>query len=161
MQKTILLRLCFVATILLFGTQTVASQVCNSKLTVVKNRDSRSATVNDPTKFQLELQNNSSKSQNYTISSIVYDKACDQQSSSVRSGSTVDMNVSISQNNFRSNTITVAPGSTALVIAEVSVGAKIKPNQWYCVELVAASDQCSSKTQSKKLKVYVTDGSEY
>lgn len=161
MQKITLLSFLFLMSITFFGAHNAVAQVCNSELTVVGNRDSRSAAPNDATIFQLELKNNSSKSQSYTISSNISDQKCDASSSISRSGSSVDMQVSVmNKNNVRSSTVTVAPGASVPLLVQVSVGSNLQFNKWYCVELLAVSDLCNSKTISKNLKVYASDGSD-
>ncbi len=140
----------------------VHAQSCNSKLNVFKNRDARSATINDPTKFKLELTNNSTRSQSYEIRSVIFDEPCEDVGvSKTNTKRSSDLNVSIVSNNSRSNLVTVPAGSTLSFIAEVSVNPGTKLNTWKCVELVAVSDACSSRDTRKLLKVYISDPSEH
>jgi hypothetical protein len=158
MQKSTLLNLTLFFFFTILGTTQSGAQVCNSELTIVNNRDSRSVSSNDPTVFQVEIKNNSSKAQSYVFSSTISDQKCDGPSSGKRSAATVDMNVLVRNNNQRSNSVSVAPGAKTTLQVEVSVGSNIQFNKWYCVELMAVSDLCSSKAISKNLKVYVSDG---
>lgn len=160
MQKTTLLSFIFILVFSVFGAEFSIAQVCNSEMTVVKNRDSRSATLNDATIFQIEIQNNSSKAQIYTFNSNISDQKCGTPATGLRSTSKADLNVSVKGNNLRSNSLSVAPGATVPIQVEVSVGPNIKFNSWYCIEFSAVSDLCSSKQISKNLKLYVSDGSD-
>ncbi len=136
------------------------SQGCNSELAVYKDRDSRSITKNDPTRFQLELTNNGSKAQTYTIVSDDYKGTCMVNGSALRSSATSKLDVFIYQNESRTSTITVPARSTAKFIAMVALPRGAAAKGWQCIEVIANSDYCQNGTVSTILKVYVTDSND-
>ena len=139
----------------------IQAQSCDTQLNVFKNRDARSATVNDPTKFKMEITNKSGRSQSYEIQSVVFEDPCEEigitKSSAKRSS---DLNVSIISGDTRSNFITVPAGGTTAFLAEISVNVGTKLNVWKCVQLKAVSDACSKSDVTKLLKVYIPDPTE-
>ncbi|MCW5520651.1 hypothetical protein J1N09_12425 [Aureitalea sp. L0-47] len=139
----------------------VHAQSCDTQLSVHKNRDARSATVNDPTRFQMEITNKSGRSQSYEIQSVAFEEPCEKIGmSNSSSRRTSDLNVSISSEGSRSNFITVPAGGTKTFLAEISVNVGSKLNVWKCVELKAVSEACSKSEARKLLKVYIPDPTE-
>jgi hypothetical protein len=161
MQKKYSIKLLITASLVLFfGSISMNAQSCNSKLEVSKNRNARSATVNDPTRFKMELTNNSSSSQSYEIQSVIFEDPCEVIGTSNTSARSSELNVDIISNNAPTTFITVPARSTHSFLAKISVNPGAKLNVWKCVRLVAVSDACSKQEAQQLLKVYIPDPTE-
>lgn len=159
MQKKYSIKfLIIVALVFFIGSLSLQAQNCNSELGVYKGRDARSATLNDATKFKLELTNNSSQSQTYEIQSVIFEDPCEETglSNSTNSRST-GLSVSIQLNDSRTSTITVPARSTKSFVAEVSVSSATTFQVWKCVELTAVSSACAKGEARALLKVFLSD----
>lgn len=148
-----------VALVFFIGSFNLQAQQCNSELGVYKDRNARSATLNDATKFKMELTNNSSQSQTYEIQSVIFEDPCEEAglSGSTNSRNTTGLNVSIQINNARASSITVPARSTKSFVAEVSVASASKFQVWKCVELTAVSNACAKGEAKALLKVFISD----
>ncbi|MEM7087779.1 MAG: hypothetical protein AAF489_16475 [Bacteroidota bacterium] len=157
--KTIFL---FTTLITLFGFSDAYAQSCNSELIVSKNRDARSASENDPTQFQLELTNNSSKTQSYSIETKRYDGSFQVRGISPSTlTSSAQLNVSILQDRGVANSrITVPARSTVIFQAKVSVPKGTPVNKWGGVTVNAVSDACDEGRVSTLLKLFVANPTE-
>ncbi|MBL4663497.1 MAG: Fn3-like domain-containing protein [Flavobacteriaceae bacterium] len=149
----------FTTLISLFGFSTAYGQICNSELIVSQNRDARSASENDPTQFQLELTNNSSKSQTYDIKTARFEGSFAVKGvGKDKLASTSKLNVTIEQNHSVSNNrITVPARSTVKFQATVSVPLGTAVNRWSGIEVRAVSDNCTDGKVSTLLKLFVAD----
>lgn len=116
---------------------------------------------NDPTRFQMELTNNSSSSQTYEIQYKVFEDPCEVVGASNSSNRSTDLNVAIYSRKVRTNSITVPARSKQTFLAEVSVNIGSKLNAWKCVRLTAVSNACSEQETQQLLKVYVSDPTEH
>ena len=148
-----------VALVFFIGSFTLQAQKCNSELGVYKGRNARSATLNDATKFKMELTNNSSQTQTYEIRSVVFDEPCEETgfSDSTNSRNATGLDVSIQINNSRASSITVPPRTTKSFVAEVSISSATKFQVWKCVELKAVSEACAKGEARALLKVFISD----
>lgn len=157
--KTIFL---FTTLITLFGFSTSYAQTCNSELMVSKNRDARSASENDPTQFQLELTNNSSKAQSYSIETSRYEGSFKVKGISPSTlTSSAQLDVSILQDRATaSSRITVPARSTVAFQVQVSVPKGTPINKWGGVKVNAISDACEEGKISTLLKLFVADPTE-
>ena len=137
------------------------AQSCNSELKVTNNRDARSASVGDPTGFQLELTNNTSSEQTYQIEVSNYDGTfkVDGKSPARLSANTI-LNTSVHFNNNQANSIRVPARSTVVFKTSVSVPSGTASNRWGGLEVKAISPACSEGSLSALLKLYVTENSE-
>ena len=157
--KTILL---FTTLITLFGFSTSYGQSCNSELIVSKNRDARSASENDPTQFQLELTNNSSKAQSYSIETSRYEgsfKVRGISPSTLTSSAKLDISI-LQDRGVANSRITVPARSTVHFQAQVSVPAGTPINKWGGIKVNAISDACEEGKVSTLLKLFVADSTE-
>ena len=137
------------------------AQSCNTELSVSNNRDTRSASENDPTQFQLEILNNSFSSQSYHIEVVNFDGTfIIKGEKPARLKSNNDLNVSIYQNNSQNNRITVPARSTIIFQVSVSVPIGTPVNHWGGLEVKAINSACPDGTVSALLKLFVTDPSE-
>ncbi len=158
-SKLFLSPLFMVFIVSMFCMQSIA-QNCNSELSVYQNRDARSASENDSTRFQLELTNNTSASQTYTIKAVNYNGSCTVgNNKSLRSNSNINLNVSFIQQGSRSssNSITVPARSTVNFLASVTVPSGTPKKEWSCIEVQANSNACTQGAVSTILKVFVSD----
>ena len=157
--KTILL---FTTLITLFGYSTSYGQSCNSELVVSKNRDARSASENDPTGFQLELTNNSSKAQSYSIETSRYEgsfKVKGVSPSTLTSSAKLDVSI-LQDRSVANSRITVPARSTVVFQARVSVPLGTPINKWGGIQVNAISDDCEEGKISTLLKLFVADPTE-
>jgi hypothetical protein len=162
MQKKYPIKFLITASLAFFlSSFTVNAQSCNSELGVTKNRNARSAMVNDPTRFQMELTNNSSISQTYEIEYVVFEDPCEAIGTSNTSVRSSELNVNIISNNAPTNVITVPARSTHSFLAKISVNPGAKLNAWKCVRLIAVSNACSKQEAQQLLKVYISDPTEH
>ncbi|MBT8262694.1 MAG: hypothetical protein KJO05_07720 [Bacteroidia bacterium] len=162
MQKKYSIKFLITASLAFFlSSYVLNAQSCNSELRVVKNRNARSAMENDPTRFQMELTNNSSSSQTYEIQYKVFEDPCEVVGASNSSNRSTDLNVAIYSRKVRTNSITVPARSKQTFLAEVSVNIGSKLNAWKCVRLTAVSNACSEQETQQLLKVYVSDPTEH
>jgi len=137
------------------------AQSCNTELSVINNRDSRSASENDPTQFQLEILNSSFSSQSYHIEVMDFDgtfKIRGEEPTRLNSINILD--ISIYQNNSQNTTINVPAGSTTIFQVSVSVPVGTPVNRWGGLEVKAINDNCPDGTISVLLKLFVADHSE-
>jgi hypothetical protein len=157
--RTILL---FTTLFTLFGFSNAYGQTCNSELLVSKNRDARSATENDSTQFQLELTNNSSKAQSYSIETSRYEGSFKVKGVSPATlTSSAQLDVSILQDSGIANSrITVPARSTVIFQARVSVPSGTPINKWGGIQVNAISDACEEGKVSTLLKLFVADSTE-
>lgn len=137
------------------------AQSCNTELIVINNRDTRSASENDPTQFQLEILNNSFSSQSYHIEVVNFEGTFKIKGEEpARLNSNNDLNVSIYQNNSKINTINVPGRSTIIFQVTVSVPIGTPGNHWGGLEVKTINDACPDGSVSALLKLFVTDPSE-
>jgi len=151
----------FMILVSFFNFSDAYAQSCNSELKVSKNRDSRSASANDPTQFQLELTNNTSSVQSYQIEVIRYEGAfmVDGKAPNLLS-SNASLDTSVYYNNVQNNTITVPAASKVVFLTSVSVPSGTPVNRWGGLEVKAINSACPDGLVSTLLKLYVTDSSE-
>ncbi len=162
MQKKYSIKFLIIASLVLFlGSFNTNAQSCNSELGVSKNRSARSATLNDPTRFQMELTNNSSSSQSYEIQTVIFEDPCEAIGTSNTSLRSAELNVEIFSNKAQTSIITVPARSTHSFLAEISVNPGAKLNVWKCVRLIAVSNACSKQEAQQLLKVYISDPTEH
>jgi len=160
-KSTIGTFLMFIALAFLSNFSTAYAQSCNSELSVINNRDARSASENDPTQFQIEILNNSSSSQRYYIEVANYDGIFNIKGKKPpRLNSNYDLNVLIYQNNSQNTMIIVPARSTANFQVAVSVPIGTPINRWGGLEVKAINDACPDGAVSTLLKLFVADPNE-
>jgi hypothetical protein len=153
--------LMFITLTFLSNFSTAYAQSCNSELSVINNRDARSASENDPTQFQMEILNNSSSSQSYHISVANFEgifKIKGEKPPRLNSNS--DLNVLIYQNNSQNPMIIVPARSTANFQVSVSVPIGTPVERWGGLEVKAINDACPDGSVSALLKLFVADPNE-
>jgi len=157
--KTIFL---FTTLITLFGFSNTYGQTCNSELVVSKNRDARSASENDSTQYQLELTNNSSKAQSYSIETSRFDGTFKVKGISPATlTSSTKLDVTVLQNRSVANSrVSVPARSTVVFQVQVSVPSGTPFNKWGGVKVNAISDACEEGKISTLLKLFVADPTE-
>jgi len=161
MQKKYSIKFLITAALAFFlSSFAVNAQSCNSELSVFKNRNARSAAVNNATRFQMELTNNSNSSQSYEIHYEIFDDPCEKINASNSSARSSELNVAIYANDTRTSVIVVPARSKKSFLAEISVTQGAKLNVWKCVRLLAVSDACSNQEVQQLLKVYIPDPTE-
>lgn len=136
------------------------AQNCNSVLKVHSDRDTRAANENDPTTFQLELTNSSSKSISYGIVAVKYGGECKVDKYPSPSDSDINLDVSIMQRGLKSNNLVVPANSTKSFQAMVRVPRNTPINRWSCIEIQANSDGCILGEVSSIIKVFISDYTE-
>lgn len=144
------------------GVTSVYAQSCNSELKVSKDRDARSASLNDPTQFQMELTNNSSQTQSYSIETSRYDGTFRVKGVSPSAlSSSAKLDVSIFQSSSVANSrISVPARSTVVFQVQVSVPDGTPVNKWGGITVNAVSDACDEGKLSTLLKLFVADSTE-
>jgi len=144
------------------GFTSMNAQSCFSEIKVSKDRDARSATENNPTQFQLELTNNSSKAQSYSIETSRFAGSFKVKGVSPSSlSSSANLNVAILQDSRAANNrITVPARSTVVFQAKVSVPSGTPVNKWGGIQVNAVSDACEEGKVSTLLKLFVADSTE-
>ncbi len=155
-------RLLCVLTFLIFNISFTYAQSCNSELIVENNRNARSVSENDPTRFHLNLTNNSSKTQTYTINAKIFSGICKVDGKKAQNTSSNNgFEISIFQNKNRKNTFTIPARSTISFQALVSVISGTPVNEWSCIEIQAYSVNCSNEDNTAIVKVLVADNKNY
>ncbi len=151
----------FIFLTLIFTSFDTFAQSCNSELKVINNRDVRSASVGDPTGFQLELTNNTSSNQTYQIEVTNYDGTftVDGKNPARLSANSI-LNTSVHFNNQQSNSLSVPARSTVVFKTSVSVPSGTASNRWGGLEVKAINTACPEGSLSALLKLFVTDNSE-
>lgn len=153
--------LMFITLAFLSTFSTAYAQSCNSELSVINNRDARSASENDPTQFQMEILNNSSSSQSYDIRVANFEGIFKIKGEEpLRLNSIHDLNVLIYQNNSQNSMIIVPARSTANFQVSVSVPIGTPVNRWGGLEVKVISDACPDGAISTLLKLFVADPNE-
>lgn len=148
------------ATCALFFNVLSYAQNCNTELSILKDRDARSITVNDPTEFRLVLTNNSSKSQNYQIQARDITNTCNRDGKNIiDSRSNHNLNVAILQNRSNNSSINVPANSSKEFSVKVSAPSNVRYDAWSCIQLVANSAFCGESV-TKTIKVFVSDPSD-
>jgi len=139
----------------------VYAQSCNTELSVYKNRNARSASENDSTRFQLELTNNTSSSQSYQIEVANFDGSFTVNGRvPQRLSSNAELNTTIVQNNIQKNTITVPASSSVIFQTKVSVPPGTPFDRWGGLEVKAINSDCPDGAVTALLKLQVTNPSE-
>lgn len=130
-------------------------QNCDAKMKVYKGRDMKSATVDMPAKFKVELTNNAASSQTYIIESVNSAKSFTvEQKVASRLASNYKLNTTINYNGSVGSSITVPARSTVTFLAFVAVPKNTPLDKWGAVELKANSKACGDGSVSALLKVY-------
>lgn len=144
------------------GFTSLNAQSCNSVMKVSKNRDARSATEKSPTQFQIELTNNASKAQSYSIETSRYAGSFKVKGVSPSSlTSNAQLSVAIFQDSRLANSrITVPARSTVVFQAQVAVPSGTPVNKWGGIQVNAISDACEEGKVSTLLKLFVADPTE-
>lgn len=134
------------------------AQSCDSEFNVFKNRDARSVSENNSTRFQFEITNNKSKAQTYQLVAEKIDGSCKIQRSGTSSAiSEAKLNISFYKKGLTVTSITVPAREKVSFQALVQLApGEFKPG-WQCIEIVANSDNCINGTLSTIIKVYVSD----
>jgi len=161
-QSMLSVRFTLLITFLLASTVISFGQSCNSELNVSKDRDARSANENNPTQFQLELSNNSSKSQTYFIETTRFENSFQVRGvNKNKLAISSKLNVAIwKNNNVVDKWITVPANSSAKIQVQISVPQGTTVNRWAAIEVTAKNNDCSNGNVSTLLKLFVTDPSE-
>lgn len=141
---------------------TVYYQNCEADLSVEKDRNYETANE-DGASFILNLKNTSSKTETYQLSTTNLLEACDNNSSGRSSGAsnvTLDVSiVSMGSRNRSNDGITLNSGETYSFVVQVSVPKGTAYNSWSCIDVIAASKDCSNPAKTT-LSVFVADPSE-
>lgn len=163
MKTIVILLTIFVASIFNSSDNTVEYyQDCNAKLSVYKDRSFKSAD-DDGASFTLTLENKSSKTTTYTLSTSNLLEPCDNKGGRATTDSNVNLNVSIQSNTLRaipSNEITIKSGQSYKFVVNVTVPEGTRYNSWSCIDVQAQSKSCDSSALRATLSVFVPDPSE-
>jgi len=139
-------------------------QDCKADLSVEKNRSFKSADE-EGTQFTLYLENTSSKTATYVLSTKNLEEPCDNLKGRANSGANVNLNVSIQSNNGvissskGNNEVTLRSGETHKFFVNITVPEGTRYNTWSCIEVSATSKSCTN-SESTILSVFVPDPSE-
>lgn len=138
---------------------------CEAELSVEKDRNFETANE-DGASFILILENTSSKTTTYQLSTTNLLVPCDNNRSGKSSGkSNVNLNVSIESSgssgsrNRSNNDVTLNSGETYSFVVSVTVPQGTAYNSWSCIDVIAASKDCSNPAKTT-LSVFVADPSE-
>ena len=141
---------------------TIYYQNCEAKLSVKKDRNFETANE-DGASFVLILENTSSQTATYQLSTANLLEPCDNNSagrSSGKSNVSLDVSIESSGSSDRSNEgVTLNSGETYSFIVQVNVPKGTAYNNWSCIDVIAASKDCSSPAKTT-LSVFVADPSE-
>jgi hypothetical protein len=130
-------------------------QNCDAKMKVYKGRDMKSATVDAPAKFKVELTNNSASSQTYVLESVNSAKSFTVENKAAsRLASNYKLSATINHNGLVGSSITVPARSTVTFLALVAVPENAPFNKWGAVELKANNKACGDGALSALLKVF-------
>ncbi|MCW9037200.1 MULTISPECIES: FixG Ig-like domain-containing protein [Altibacter] len=136
------------------------AQNCNAELRVLKNRTARSASENDGTQFTLQLVNNATSAQTFTILAERSNKSFKVKGKvPKRLGPNYTLNTTILQNKRATQQITVAAGATATFQVLVTVPQNTPVDHWGGIDVTATAASCSSNGVSTLLRLYVRDAS--
>lgn len=164
-QNSTYQRISFISLLFLFFSLVGYSQNCNSKLEVVKNRDSRSLTKKEHTFFDLELINESGKSSTYTITSENLNTNCSNNYSYAKSkGANVALKIEFinSKGQIISNgKIKIDAFRSVKFRVKVSASSKTATDRWSCIRINATSDECKTASSEATLKAFVANDSNY
>lgn len=152
------------ATLLFFlfalSSANLSSQNCNSTLKVEKNRNFKSANLDGAT-FSMELTNESTTIQRYSISTKFLEESC--ANSTLRtSSSNAELATSLLEANSKNNLgkeIVVKPGQTYRFKVFVEAPSAKDYHKWSCIKVLATSQNCRQEA-STILSVYLSDPSE-
>lgn len=148
------------------------SNDCSAKLTVEKDRSSKSADE-DGAQFVLILTNTSRSTKTFKLSSKNLSEPCGNNTQYNRTSSSGNntlnaLDVSFQNNNSNSSLLRMSSNEGIVLNSGESykfIVSAIAPkgtpyNTWSCIEIEATSVDCKSVADSKTLSVYVVDPTE-
>lgn len=135
------------------------STKCNSSLNVEKQRNVRS-TPSDGTYYSMILDNNSTTTSIYTLSSANKNLNC-QNPDNTNSTDNVELNINFLDENLKPiKEISIQAGQKIKFFVHITVPSNTKVNKWSCNEIIASSKDCANYEASTLLKTLVISSNE-
>lgn len=148
-----------IALILSAGIST--AQNCRAELKVSRDRNFDSANENGAL-FEMELKNNGSSSEIFSIESAFLSESCSNESLKT-SAPNVKLDIeypSSASASLKPTNVTVKAGETFRFKMKINVPAGTPIERWSCIEVSAISKNCKTAIASTVLHVFVPDNSE-
>lgn len=138
---------------------TYAQTTCDVTMSVLKDRNSRSTTI-DGTFYKMIITNKTNSNDLYHLSSLNNNTTCSNIDSSSNS-SNVNLIVSFKDLNLNDiNSISVPAKETIEFYVHVNVPVGTLINKWCCSKIIAKSNTCNSYSVSSQLHTFVINANE-